>query len=1449
MKASGLNPLAHFLHHGGKEGRDPNPLFDSAHYRRKSRLVEAAESNPLVHYLESGAAAGLDPNPLFDSKWYSWRYPDVAGSGMGPLAHFLRQGGKEGRDPHPLFDSAFYLRQCLDAAAATEIPLVHYLESGSAEGRDPSPLFDTRWYLQRYPEAAASGVNPLVHYTESAAVEDRDPNPLFDSRWYLSRYPDVASTGANPLAHFVMFGAAEGRDPSPLFDTDWYLRRYPDVAASGANPLAHYLQTGAAEGRDPNPLFDGSWYLSHYPDVARAGANPLVHFMEVGVTEGRDPNACFDTRWYVAQYPDVRAAGVNPLVHYLHHGTTEGRDPSPLFDTDWYESQNPDVSGQNPLAHYLHVGRRLGRPPRAGASQEAYVRHVMSSPTARDPGYRDFVPHDPIPTEVKLLAFYLPQFHPIPENDEWWGPGLHGVDATSLEAGPLFPGHYQPRLPGELGFYDLRVPEVQRAPGRAGPRLRRFTGSATTTTGSAAGGSSSGRSTQCSSSGRAATSRSALCWANENWSRRWDGSRRRTADRSGAFVRRRPGPDGRAVPALRRPRYVRVGGKPLLVVYRADVLRMRRQRLGAGESGVSQLGVGEIFLVAAQSFGIGDPRPFGFDAAVEFPPHGAQAVQPVNSTIDVLNPSFTGYIFSFDEFADLYKRARHPAFPLFKAVCPSWDNSARALDRGRVYHGSTPASYRDWLLTACRFADEHPVSSEKIVFINAWNEWGEGAYLEPDRRHGHAYLEATREALATSSVRPPAPGPRDRILLVTHNSLSHGAQQIALHLARTLRRDLHFQVEIVDQGVAHNEGKAVPCARGALAPSFEEVGRVHSLVPDYAAPDAQRRLFEQLHRAGVELAICNTTVAGPVVELLGECGFHVLSLVHELPSLMRECGLEASARAVACHAEKIAFPSELVRQGFLGLHPEAVDKAVTRHQGLYKPVPRLSRDVPRAERRRALGLPPDHKVVLGVGSADLRKGFDLFARVAARLAARDEQLSFVWLGCDNSVLRHWTRHDAEHLGFSHRLHVLPPVADVHAYYAASDLMLLTSREDPFPSVVLEALSQGVPVVAFDGATGSTELLRRGCGVIVPYVDDGAMAAEARRLLADDDLRESLGRRGRDIVAAEFDWRDYVYDLLAQLGEPRRRVSVVVPNYNYARHLSLRLESIFAQSYPVYEVIVLDDASTDESVELVRRLRADRGWDVNLQVSEANSGSVLEQWRRGVEMARGDLVWIAEADDWAEAGLLSALVSRLEDPEVVLSYSESRQVDEEGRVLAPNYLDYVKDVDPEKWRRSWVRDAHDELRDALVVKNTIPNVSAALFRREALLRVLREEREFLCSFRAAGDYASYVRLLRRGGKVAFVSEALNNHRRHSRGVTLQAFGAGLVVEIARLQTEVYDAVGATAGAAACAVRYLGELVRQFDLGSNGGDLASCPDLTELAKHPLYSVPELTGSKIR
>jgi Methyltransferase domain len=239
-------------------------LFDSDWYLKQYPDVRASGIDPLVHYLGYGANEGRDPNPLFDTDWYLNRYPDVRAAGTNPLVDYIQRGATEGRDPNPLFDTDWYLDRYPDVRAAGTNPLVDYIQRGVAERRNPNPLFDSGWYLDCYPDVRAAGTNPLVDYIQRGVTEGRDPNPLFDSHWYLDCYPDVRAAGGNPLVDYLQRGVAEGRDPCSLFDSAWYLHRNPDVREAGVNPLVHYLQNGAAEGRQPGPTCDGPLQFDKY---------------------------------------------------------------------------------------------------------------------------------------------------------------------------------------------------------------------------------------------------------------------------------------------------------------------------------------------------------------------------------------------------------------------------------------------------------------------------------------------------------------------------------------------------------------------------------------------------------------------------------------------------------------------------------------------------------------------------------------------------------------------------------------------------------------------------------------------------------------------------------------------------------------------------------------------------------------------------------------------------------------------------------------------------------------------------------------------------------------------------------------------------------------------------------------------------------------------------------
>lgn len=343
--------------------------------------------------------------------------------------------------------------------------------------------------------------------------------------------------------------------------------------------------------------------------------------------------------------------------------------------------------------------------------------------------------------DVRLIAFYLPQFHPIAENDQWWGRGF--TEWTNVvRARPRFSGHYQPRLPGDLGFYDLRLPEVREAQAELardhgihgfcyyhywfmGKRLleRPFD--------------------EVLVSGKPDFP-FCLCWANESWRRNWDGI-------SGEVLMAQEYSDEDdrqhiqwLTKAFRDPRYIRIKGRPLVLIYRTSDLPNARQTANTWRAESKRAGIGDIYLCAVEFHGQPvDPASIEFDASVEFQPRGF-ASQQVNSrgNADVCD---------YAEIVEHSLREPRSKYKRFPCVFPAWDNSPRRqYIRSYIIDKATPQKYEFWLRSTVKRAQSLPYG-EQLVFVNAWNEWGEGAYLEPDLRHGRAYLCATRRALTPAS--------------------------------------------------------------------------------------------------------------------------------------------------------------------------------------------------------------------------------------------------------------------------------------------------------------------------------------------------------------------------------------------------------------------------------------------------------------------------------------------------------------------------------------------------------------------------------------------------------------------------------------------------------------------------------------------------------------------------
>lgn len=356
---------------------------------------------------------------------------------------------------------------------------------------------------------------------------------------------------------------------------------------------------------------------------------------------------------------------------------------------------------------------------------------------------------------IKPIAFYLPQYHPIPENDRWWGKGFTEWRNVA-KAKPLFKGHYQPHLPADLGFYDLRSPDVRMAQANLakeygiygfcyyhywfnGKRLleRPFE--------------------EVLNSGEPDFP-FCLCWANENWTRRWDGLNKEvllgqvySKNDDVHHIRWLAG-------AFSDPRYIRIEGKAFFLVYRASELPNPKETTDTWREEALRLGIGELFLCRVESFSNehNDPKEFGFDAGVEFQPDWRKLPLPKQRgrrwdflrKIGIGVKAYeTNFVFDYSRIVEIMMNKEDENYKQFHCVTPSWDNTARRQNgNATIFDGATPASYQKWLDNVIIRTAKKP-ENKGILFINAWNEWAEGNHLEPCQKWGDAYLKATKESI------------------------------------------------------------------------------------------------------------------------------------------------------------------------------------------------------------------------------------------------------------------------------------------------------------------------------------------------------------------------------------------------------------------------------------------------------------------------------------------------------------------------------------------------------------------------------------------------------------------------------------------------------------------------------------------------------------------------------
>jgi hypothetical protein len=363
----------------------------------------------------------------------------------------------------------------------------------------------------------------------------------------------------------------------------------------------------------------------------------------------------------------------------------------------------------------------------------------------------------------------------------------------------------------------------------------------------------------------------------------------------------------------------------------------------------------------------------------------------------------------------------------------------------------------------------------------------------------------------------------------------------------------------------------------------------------------------------------------------------------------------------------------------------------------------------------------------------------------------------------------------------------------------------------------------VPCVAFDATGGIPELLRgQNAGLVAPLGNAEAFLAQLVKLFD----HKKLKTRRRDLItmaAQRFDFRAYTETLLRTAQPNLQSLSVCVINYNYARYLAGRLGSIFAQSYPVHEILFFDDASSDESVATVAAAAREAQRDIRIIANDKNTGSVFAQWRRAAESASGDYIWIAEADDECAPDFLSRLMEAIAgtDTSPLLAFADSRAIDAAGRMVSPSYQSYYLQSGAKELTVSGIWQADEFARRFLSERNLILNVSAVLWRRDALLAALDRCAASIADWRIAGDWRLYLEVLaEQTGSVVYLAEPLNVHRRHQLSATQSLHAPDHVNEIAAMHRIAAEKLRLGTASIAAQTRYLNEIKTQFGVSATG-----------------------------
>ena len=593
------------------------------------------------------------------------------------------------------------------------------------------------------------------------------------------------------------------------------------------------------------------------------------------------------------------------------------------------------------------------------------------------------------------------------------------------------------------------------------------------------------------------------------------------------------------------------------------------------------------------------------------------------------------------------------------------------------------------------------------------------------------------------------------MLLTTHDCSHSGAPLLLLNIVKALENS-HNMIIITTMG-------------GVLLPDFEQVSYVINLEQSQLNHIENTELvggiFYTLTQLNIYKAILNTVGGGLFVPYLESYSFTYAILIHEMLDVVSRMNWHTTVLpaiiSASHHGAKIVFSSNCTLKQYQSKYDISASSINIISQGVFSHSSSLDKKSNRESLRRTLAIPNDALVIMGAGKDIYRKGLDIFAHIADKFKTLMPQCYFVFCG-DTNEAKALLESNQHNKNFIFVNFVKPD--EYKMLLNGADAFALTSREDSLPNVILDAASLGLPIIAFDECGGASELLIKINNILIAKkLDIQDFIEKLYQVLNNKVLYNDISKKSTAVIERDYSFSKYVQALLDLLDH---KVSVIIPNYNCRKFLKQRLDSVIHQTIAPFEIIFLDDCSSDDSIEYAREILRNSGIRYSIVPNQTNQGT-YKQWVKGLELAQGELIWIAEADDYCENTFLQQLVPYFDDTKINLAYCHSELVNEQGESI--NYdFNHTNDLDTQRWRQSFKASGDNEVENYLIYRNTIPNLSAVVFRKNAVTEYMKKE---IVKYKSCGDWLFYVMLLR-SSWLAYAHQPLNMFRRHSNSATLQ-----------------------------------------------------------------------------